>query len=214
MKDNNLLSDEQGGGRRARCADNKVMTIRMACELRKCKNEEAIIMLLDAKAAFDRADHFAFLVALFALGVNRSFISMTESWLMSTKMHPTTARGENDKHFMIKHGLNQGTLLAACGWIVHYNVILKTIETSHKGCEFQDHKGKTITEIIAPTIMDDATLIINGNNVKKRAQEILHLHQKTLQILGGCYSNSKLKHAHAHPSTTEKLTTIEGKEIE
>ena len=174
-----MFSDEQGGGRRERCVDNEVMTIRMACELSKCKNEEAIIMLLDAKAAFDRADHFAFLVALFALGVNRSFISMTESWLMSTKMHPTTARGENDKHFMIKHGLNQGTLLAACGWIVHYNVILKTIETSHKGCKFHDHKRKTTAEIAAPTVVDNATLMINGSNVKRRAQEVLHLRQKT-----------------------------------
>ena len=30
---------------------------------------------------------------------------------------------------------------------------------------------------IAPTIMDDATTIVNGDDTKERAQNALHLHQ-------------------------------------
>ena len=33
---------------------------------------------------------------------------------------------------------------------------------------------------------------MNGNNVKQRAQDALHLHQSSFQILGGCYNDTTL----------------------
>ena len=86
---------------------------------------------------------------------------------------------------MLKHGLNQGTLLAACGWIVCYNIVLKIIEKHNKGCTFRNQKRDMTKEAIAPTIVDVATIAINEENVKEKAQEVLHLHQDTFRELGG-----------------------------
>ena len=108
---------------------------------------------------------------------------------------------------MLKHGLNQGTLLAVHGWIACYNIVLKIVEKCDTGHAFKDHKGRKTQEIIALTIMDDTTLTINGEKAMQRAQKALRLHQSAFKILGGCCNNTKLKHVHVNPSTTETLKT-------
>ena len=85
MEENDLFSNAQGGGKRRRCIDKEAMITRVSYETSKHKKEEAIITFLDAKAAFDRVDHFIFLVALCVLGVNRNFINLTQNWLKNAK---------------------------------------------------------------------------------------------------------------------------------
>lgn len=132
------------------------MINRMTREDAQAMGKEAAMILLDAKAAFDRAMFGFVSLVLFKLGSNVKIIQSLAKALESTRTTPCSARGPGKKSFELKHGLGQGTMLAVIGWIATCDLILNAIRKFDEGRSFENNKNEHAASCLIPMLMDDS----------------------------------------------------------
>ena len=107
-----------------------------------------------------------------------NFVRMVKECLKHTEMLPDTELDQGSEKIELRHGLNQGTILAVYGWIFYHNVVLSIVKENERGCDFKDNNNQTMLNTLTPTIIDDSTILINGKNVITRVQKAINKHER------------------------------------
>ena len=208
-----VLRPNQNGFRQNRSTTSHILALRRICEELKNHNQEAVIVFIDFKKAFDSIDRDKMLEILTAYGIPNEIVSAIEVMYRNTSAQVISPDGMSDC-FAINTGVLQGDPLAPFLFIICLDYVLRTVLKDDDGFTLKRQRSRrcpaqTLSDL---DYADDIALL---DNSIKDAQDLLIRVETACQAIGLYLNSPKTKYMHLNnPCQDSNLFSSDGSIIE
>ena len=207
-----VLRPNQNGFRQSRSTSAHILALRRICEELKNHSQEAVLVFIDFKKAFDSVDREKMLEILSAYGIPNEIIQAIKVMYIDTYAQVITPDGMTDS-FLINAGVLQGDPLAPFLFIVCLDYALRTALRESDGLTLQRQRSRRHPSKNLPDLdyADDIALL---DNTIKDAQDLLLRVESACQSIGLFLNAGKTKYMHLNAEEASTLYSLDGSQIE
>ena len=207
-----ILRNNQNGFREGRSTSAHILALRRIYEELKNFNNEAVLVFIDFKKAFDSIVRDKMFEILLAYGIPQETVDAIKTMYQDTQACVITAEGITEA-FDIATGVLQGDPLAPFLFIICLDYALRTSITNLDGLTLTRRRSRRFPAVRLADLdyADDIALLENSIT---DAQSLLLKVEKACLAIGLTLNASKTKYMHINASTVSILNSSNGSNID
>ena len=207
-----VLRPNQNGFRENRSTSSHLLALRRLIEELKNHKQEAVLIFIDFKKAFDSIIRDKMFSILEAYGIPLETVNAIRTSYRETSCYVSTPDGDSDS-FDIVTGVMQGDPLAPFLFIICLDYAMRSAILDTDGIVLKRRRSRRHPpqRLCDLDFADDIALI---EETIKKAEELLHRVERDCQHVGLCLNPKKTKFMLVNSNDPTPLTTSDGSIIE
>ena len=179
-EDNQMITDEQYGGRKGRMAQSAVLNKIAYYNISHQTLTSCALMDDDARACYDRIVTSLSSAECRRWGISHNVANFTNTFIEQQKFHIRSAYGVSNDHYSYSEdepiqGSGQGVSWAGPRWTCTSNTICNIMDKTNTGMKFEDPTREIVVEKTSDLFVDDTATGVSENNVKDGRSVLEHL---------------------------------------